>query len=156
MQSSIASIRFCDSMGTKTINSDTKLISSWLRYTETAVVSAKKVVVVGFGSGEHVRTLQNAYPHLEILVVDPRRELFDSHQSGVSSTIQYISSLEGVKNLKYILAESNFLIPILEYRPCWYPYKVFFDWATYELKASASPQEWKDTPAEFILESLFL
>jgi hypothetical protein len=134
---------------------DTKIINSWFRYIEPNIKNSAKVVVLGFGDGDHIVEFCNRFPQIELIVVDPRKEKIVNSLHHDICSFQYMSTLEGVSNLQTILMEAKFPIPIIEYRPCWYPYKQFFNWAELTLKSINDLSKWNNTPAEFIMESLF-
>jgi len=135
---------------------DTRVIQSWLRFVEPNLIKINKVVILGFGSGEHVFEFQKKYPHIEVVVVDPRKKNILSNPHQLHSTIQYVSTLDGIIYLKKILKSSSFPIPILNFRPCWNYYKTFFILAEKILIGFEDLNEWKNTPSHFIMESLFV
>lgn len=138
---------------------DTKIIKSWLRYIApilSPLHQIKKVVVLGYGSGHHIFELQRQYPHIEIIVVDPRKENVKLNFSLAPRSFQYVSAECGVLRLQALLKRSRYLIPVIEFRPCWEPYSDFFSWSEVTLKGTPELKEWMHTPTDFILQSLFV
>ncbi len=138
---------------------DTKVVKSWLRFIEPTLKQdhqIKKVVILGYGTGDHIFELQKKYPHIEVIVVDPRKENIKQNFSLAPQSFQYVSAECGVIRLQKLLKQSHYLIPILEFRPCWDSYGQFFTWAETTLKGTPELKEWQHTPSDFILRSLFV
>jgi hypothetical protein len=118
-------------------------------------MQAKELVVLGYGQARHIEQLQKLLPNLPLTVVDPRIKPTDIQSLSGCQTLQYVTSLEGVEVLRIQLEQTSIPTPILCYRPCWYPYKIFFDWAYDTLIDRASLDSRKKSQASFIIESLF-
>lgn len=138
---------------------DTRIIKAWLRFIEPILNSnqqIEKFVVLGYGSGQHIFELQRLYPHIEVIVVDPRKENIKQNFRLAPSALQYVSSERGVKRLQSLLQQSTSLIPVIEFRPCWDPCNDFFTWSEMALKETTMLKSWMHAPADFILRSLFV
>ncbi len=141
-------------------NQSQKDAKAWIKFITPKLLSTFKlnteVIILGLGTGEHVELFQKEFPEFQITVVDPRRENFINFQSKFQQNIKYISTLEGVRILKKSMIHSTLPVPILEFRPAWYPEKIFFQWAHRTLMGFDEWNDWTETRALFILESLVL
>lgn len=132
-----------------------KIIQSWLRFVDPLVFQSKSVVVLGCDSELVLTEFQRKYPHIAVIIVDPRREKIQQFQSCGVSTFQYVSTWDGIAFLQKTLQVTDYPVPIISYRPCWGSYAVFFTEAERTLKGFHELDVWKNTPADFILDSLF-
>jgi len=135
---------------------DSRIIKSWIRFVEPNIYNTDKVVILGFGTGQHIIEFQERFPNIEVIVVDPRKIKMEEIVIQPFSSFQYVSTFEGVLKLQASLKYSSLPIPILDFRPCWNPYKAFFVWTEAILKGAVDLQEWHNSPSEFIMESLFI
>lgn len=133
----------------------TKEVMGWLELTKPQLQGVSHAIILGLGNGEHICQLAELYSQLSLTVVDPRI----NGESGLMTTpgrpLQYVITMTGVETLQIVVRLSPEPIPILCYQPCWYPEKVFFQWAHQFLLELQAPKDWRGTPSEFILESLF-
>lgn len=137
-----------------------KEAQAWIRYITPMIkfhsYPEMEVVIIGLGTGEHIDFFNKEFPECSITLIDPRKQTYLQFYSRFQRNIRYISTLEGVQLLKQELINSLHPIPILEYRPAWYPEKIFFQWTHSELMGFMDWNHWKESRSHFILESLFV
>lgn len=143
-------------MDTRTADKLKKEVRAWVDFIAPAIDDHNDLVVLGLGQGLHINFLLQSYLNLTITVVEPREELIHGFSTIALGSIRYVRSLDGVKRLHDALSVSEKPIPVLPYRPSWYPNKIFFEWAYSYLLDKNCFANWRNSPSEFILESLFV
>ncbi len=141
-------------MATENRNTDREIVL-WLRFIEPKLVDASEAIVLGMGNGAHINSLSERYPNLAITVVDASLNGVTHLDPKGGLPIQYVNSIEGVETLQQAVRHRSKPLPILCFRPSWFPHKIFFQWVYHSLVEFEAPQQWKNSPSEFILESLF-
>jgi hypothetical protein len=124
--------------------------------TETLAHKSQSLIILGLGDGAHILELLTQFPNLELTIIDPRKELLETFVPPIGSTIRYIHSLEGVQALAQSLSRAELPIPVVSFSQCWYPHKIFFDWAHHQLIDPEAPTRWNKSDSAFILRSLFV
>lgn len=128
---------------------------AWLDWSKSAITSSSEVVILGFGEGLHVRELQAHYPLLEIIIVEPRIELFEQFTSSAQLPLRYVSTDRGLESLQIYLRHTENPVPILCFRPSWQAEQAFFKRALIQLTDQAYLNSNLNKPSAFVLESLF-
>lgn len=137
-------------------NREIQRTESWIRLFAPLLEDAKEAIVLGLGDGLHILALQSKYPGLAITVVDPSAKQLLNATLAATPTIRYLETKKGVSTLRLALRATAHPIPILCHRPSWINHNVFFEETLTTLTDREAFDQWYGTPAEFILESLFV
>ena len=128
----------------------------WLDASRALLTDATDVVVIGIPESEFLAKLQLNYPQINIIAIDYRHERLESSLPGLLTPLQYITSKSGVLQLKDRLTCAEKPIPVLSLTFCWTQPADFLSWAQEQLIGHSGIKTWMQTPAAFILESLFV
>lgn len=137
------------------VGKPSKLVASWLELFSSPLSNASECVILGLGKGEYLEALVRKFPDVKINIVDPRITSDFRPSPSSFAPITYITSIDAVKLLAHRLQSEHRLIPVLPWKPGWYPETIFFKWAQYILINGNGLDFWKDSESLFILESLF-
>lgn len=127
----------------------------WMMNQKAILCKASEVIVIGIGNAQDIDLLLETYPNLQLTIVTENREDIKEGLPTLFSRVRYVSTDKGLHWLKKYLASHYSPIPVL----------CFHESSNNSSNDNRSLQRfllgiddmsaWANTPAHFVLGSLF-